>query len=109
MSRNKRYGIMGAICVPIFFGLLVFVRGAFPFDSFMYMALQKAFYIPTIPLFWVMEKIMEACGIHGEEAMGFLIPMFLSMLIYWAMLGFCVGFLAGAIKEKKEGNCGRQD
>lgn len=100
-SNAIRFGVIGAICLPAFLGSLVFIRGMVPFDSFLYPALQKIFTAPTIPLFWLMDKIMEACGIHGEEAMGYLIPMFLSMLIYWAILGFALGWVLGKINEKR--------
>lgn len=99
MRTAKRYGTIGAICIPIILGALVLIRGTLPYDSFMYSALQKVFYIPTIPLFWLMERIMEGCGIHGEEGMHYLLPMFLSMLIYWALIGFAIGFLTGRTKE----------
>ena len=100
-SNAKRYGVIGAICLPTFLGALVFIRGMVPFDSYLYPALQKIFATPTIPLFWLMDKTMEACGIHGEEAMSYLIPMFLMMLLYWAILGFVLGWLLGTIIMKR--------
>ena len=82
-------------------GALVFIRGTLPFDSFMYSALQKIFYTPTIPLFWLMDTFMEACGIQGDEGMAYIIPMFLAMLVYWALLGYGFGWLLGNLKEKR--------
>ena len=99
-SAAKRYGITGAICLPIILGALVVIRGNLPFDSFMYSALQKIFYTPTIPLFWLMDKILGACGIQGDEGMAFIFPMFLAMLLYWAIMGFGFGWVLGKIKRK---------
>jgi hypothetical protein len=102
MTTSKRYGLFGALTVPLVLGALVIIRCMLPFDSVMYSALHKVFWIPTIPLFWLMEKLMEGCGIHGEEGMRFLLPMFLTMLAYWAALGFAIGFLMGHIKTRLE-------
>ena len=100
MKRNaKRYGIIGGLCLPILLGALVFIRGTVQYDSFMYSALQKIFYTPTIPLFWLMDTIMEACGIQGDEGMAYIFPVFLAMLVYWALLGFGLGWLLGTIKD----------
>ncbi len=93
MTTPKRYGIIGAVSVTLILGSMVVIRTMLPCDSFMYAALQKVFWVPTIPLFWVMEKVMEGCGLHGEEGMKYLLPMFATMLAYWAALGFLIGFV----------------
>ena len=90
--------------MPIILGALVMIRGMLPYDAFMYVTLQKIFYTPTVPLFWLMEKTMQACGIQGEEGMRFMIPMFFAMLIYWALLGYGFGFLIGKLNEFKRHN-----
>lgn len=69
----------------------------------MYSALQKVFWIPTVPLFWLMEKVLEGCGVHGDEGMRFLLPMFAVILAYWAGLGFVIGFLIGKINTRFRG------
>lgn len=104
MTISKRYGIAGAVTAPLVLGALVFIRCMLPCDSFMYSALQKIFWIPTIPLFWLMQKVMEGCGIgvHGEDMMDYryFLPLFAAMLTYWAALGFVVGCLIAKFRSR---------
>jgi len=106
MKTSKRYGIIGAVCAPVVQGIVFSISCMFPFSHFMYSVLQKVYYIPTHPLLLIIKKIIVGCGIsvpvqgaRTEEALAFILPIFLAILVYWALIGFGLGFLIGRIKE----------
>jgi len=100
MTESKRYGIIGLVAVPLVLGTLVFIREKCPYDSAAYTVLQKIFWIPSFPFLWVTDIILKVCGLHWDKGLKYWVHIRVLMFVYWAALGFGLGYLSGRLKEK---------
>jgi cytochrome c oxidase assembly factor CtaG len=93
-ASTTKWGIGGAVAVVVVGGLLVFVEVTLPYDSPSRPALHTLVWsVLCLPVALVWQVIFKVFGIHGDQGMAFILPMFATTVLYLGCLGFGIGVL----------------
>ncbi len=97
MKPSTKHGIFGAGVLIVIFLLLSCV----PYDSAFYDSTHQIVIIVTYPVTAPWLAALKAFGVEGDQVMGFILPMFATIYLYLAALGYCLGALFGKVVETR--------
>ena len=97
MKRTTTWGLFGAAL----FVLIGILFAALPYDSMFHDAAYAARDVVLYPVMVVWLTIFKICGIEGDHAMAFILPMLATIFLYLAAIGYGVGALAGRVVRRR--------
>jgi hypothetical protein len=93
-ASTKKWGVGGAAVIIVVGGLLVFAEMTLAYDSPIRPALHTLVWsVLCLPVVLAWQAIFGIFGIHGDQGMAFILPMFATALLYLGCLGFGIGVL----------------
>mgnify|MGYP000536592709 CR=1 FL=1 len=96
-SKWKGFGLCGAILATAIMAILAF--SPVPRDSIWHPAFKKAFWFVSWPIMTGIDKGLYALGIEGDQGLGYMVPIIIVILLYWAIIGFIIGALIAGIRQ----------
>jgi hypothetical protein len=97
MSRNtRRRGIGGAVGVLGLYFLLIIIQGPSPYDSPLRESVHRIVFAVAGPVLWMGGLL----GVRGDAGMAFIAPVFASIFLYLAGLGFLAGAALATVRRR---------
>ena len=90
-----KWGIGGAVGVLLIEIVLVIIQESQPYGSPFRDSVHSIVFATVAPVVWVWESL----GVRGEAGMRFLVPIFASILLYLAGIGFLAGAGLGKLRS----------
>jgi len=92
-KETLKWGLWGAAGVVASAILLVGVQSSLAHDSEARAAVHRIIVAVASPISLLWDMIFKKFGVEGDQGLRFIVPVFASITLYLAAIGFCSGAL----------------